>query len=506
MEAFVAILLLGLGLASVVLSALGVSVVALLQFRLSAVLRPQARINAILFIVAVGALLSIALTVRNLDEAQRDAANFIRYEDLASGFTASRWLTLALIGASLVEAMAGRLRARRQTAPDPASSLLWSMLAFYVGTLLIQSTASLHPTFPYKDLYLPIVLAAVYYQRLGQTGAVLTGAKAGLLLLTLGSIVAAVVAPNFALHRPDPGLIPGIDWRLYGLTAHANTLGPAALLAIVLELYLPSRHQTLRALHLGSAGVVLLLAQSRTAWAAAIALILCVGVPLALRPASDPSQESGSYRRATLTLVACLAVSAGLALLLFEFGAAEFLARKLELTTLNGRLQIWAITFDAWRESPLFGYGADVWGVERQWQFQMFHVGHAHNQIVQTLGDSGVAGLVLLLIYVAVLVRTAFVTFRQSNGLVLALVIILLSRFVTEAPMRGEGPLSWSGFLHILIIVLGCHWLRSSVPSVQRSSAATAGAMPMMTSSSTLHGLQQEGSPVPATRRSLQTT
>ena len=477
MEAFFAILLVCVGLASVVLGAVGLSLIGLLQYRLAALLSSQARVNVVLLIVAAGALLSIGLSVRNLDDARRDAANFIRYEDLASAFTASRWLTLALVGVTLIEGIGGYLRAHGRPGSDPASPLLCAMLAFYLGTLLIQSTASLHPTFPYKDLYLPIVLVGVFYQRIERPREVLTGAKSALLMLTLGSLVAAVIAPNFVLHRPDPGLLPGIDWRLYGLTAHANTIGPAALLAIVLELYSPSRIKSLRALNLSAASAVLLLAQSRTAWAAAIALVVCIGVPLALRPAKDPRQVSISYRRAIWTVVACLAIGVALALLLFEFGAAETIASKLELTTLNGRLQIWDITLQAWRESPLFGYGAEVWGLERQWRFQMFHVGHAHNQIVQTLGDSGLSGLVLLLAYVAVLLRTALVTFKHSDGLVMALVVILLSRFVTEAPMRGEGPLSWSGFMHILIIVLGCHSLRASA-STLRWQAAAAGPTP----------------------------
>jgi O-antigen ligase len=162
--------------------------------------------------------------------------------------------------------------------------------------------------------------------------------------------------------------------------------------------------------------------------------------------------------------------------LLSASGAVDALLRKFDVTTLNGRMQIWEITLQAWKENPIFGYGAGVWGVDRQWQFHMFHVGHAHNQIVQTLGESGLAGLVLLAGYIVALLRAAMLTFADSRGLVLALLIIMLARFVTEAPMRSEGPLSWSMFLHVLVVVLACHFLRGRRALAAHSHGAADSA------------------------------
>lgn len=462
MDSLFPIVIAGLFLAAIVVFAIGVAVAGFVQYRLSGLLLPEARVALVLVVVGTGALLSIALTTRTLDDAQRDLASFIAYEDLAKGFAASRWLNLLLVGTALVEAVRGHLAARTTPRADPARPVLWTLLAFYLGVFAVQTLASEHTAWPYKDLYLPVVLAAIFYQRVERLDVVLAAARWVLFTLLAGSLIAAVVAPDFVLHRPEPGMIPGIDWRLYGLTAHANTIGPAALLAIVIEVYSPSRFRHMRVALLGCAGAVLLLAQSRTAWAAAFAIVFFVFVPLALRPATVPADRHVAFRRASATLVACMVVAIALVVGMSAFGFGETLARKLELNTLNGRLVIWDITLQAWNENPIFGYGADIWGTDRRWRFHMLHVGHAHNQVVQTLGESGIAGLALLCVYVGLLFRVALIRFAQSRGLVLALLIILFARFVTEAPMRAEGPLSWSAFLHILVVAAACHALRQA--------------------------------------------
>ena len=466
MDSLVPIVIVALFLAAIVLFAIGVAMAGFVQYRLSGLLSPGGRVALVLIVVGTGALLSIALTTRTLDDAQRDLSSFIAYEDLAKGFAASRWLNLLLVFTALVEAIRGHLAARMSPLADPARAVLWTLLAYYIGVFAVQTLASEHTALPYKDLYLPIVLAAIFYQRVERLDVVLAAARWVLFVLLAGSLAAAVVAPDFVLHRPEPGMIPGIDWRLYGLTAHANTIGPAALLAIVIEVYSPSRSRHVRVALLAAAGTVLLLAQSRTAWAAALAIVFLVFVPLALKPATVPGDRPVAFRRASITLVICMVIAIGLVVGMSAFGFGETLARKLELNTLNGRLVIWDITLQAWKENPLFGYGAEIWGSDRQWRFHMLHVGHAHNQIVQTLGESGLAGLALLCVYVGLLLRVALVRFGQSRGLVLALLIILFARFVTEAPMRAEGPLSWSAFLHILVVVVACHALRQPSKAV----------------------------------------
>jgi exopolysaccharide production protein ExoQ len=453
--AFVAVLT-----AIVMLAALAFAIAALIQYRLAGRISAQWRVAVALLVIGIGAILSVALTSRDLDESILTEGRTVFYSDLAGGFAASRWLSLLLLGAAFVEIIRGALRVRAAGELDPAWPLLAALLLFYLGTLLVQGFLSQHVGFTHKELYLPILLLAVYLQPLRDLESILVAAKTVVLVLLLGSLFGIYLRPDFVLHRPAPDIIPGIDWRLFGLTSHANTLGPVALLGVLLELYAPSRRFWLRALYLGAGVMVFVLAQSRTAWVAALLIAMFVWVPLTLLPRGGVAVDRNGFGRTVWILIGCIGVSIALVCGMVAFGGAEYLQHKTELGTLNGRFQIWDITLEAWRENPLFGYGPEVWGAARQQRFNMFHVGQAHNQFVQTLGEAGLAGLFLLIVYLLALLGAACLRFAASRGLTLALLLLLLSRCVTEAPLRSEGLLSWSSFLHVLLLLVACHHLR----------------------------------------------
>jgi exopolysaccharide production protein ExoQ len=455
--------------------ALGLALAGLLQYRLAGRITPEARVVAVVLIVGAGALLSVALTSRTLNEAHIESGELIvTYDDFAKGFAASRWLSLFLIGVSLIEVARGWIRARAAESPDPARPVLWALLAYYFGTLLVQAVASDNPGFSHRALYVPAVLLAMYYQRPHTLAPILTAAKWAILAVTVGSLIGIVVRPDFVMHRPEPGWIPGVDWRLFGLTPHANTLGPIALLAILLELQSPSRWRLVRWLHLLPAAAVFVLAQSKTAWAAAPLILAVVYVPLALQPSANAAGRERSFNRAAWTLVGFIAILVLLCAAFVAFDALDVIQRKTDLATLTGRTQIWDITLRAWRDNILFGYGPEVWGLDRRLQLNMFHVGHAHNQVVQTLGEAGLVGLMLLLVYLITLFHAALHRFVASRGIVLMLLLLMLVRCVTEAPLRVEGLLSWATFLHVLVLVLACHYLREPVREGPRTFAVRA--------------------------------
>ena len=443
-----------------------VALLGLLQYRLAGRVSAQGRVAAALLIIGFGALLSIALTTRSLNYSHLGEGKVILYEDYASGFAASRWLSLFLLGAAMIEIFRGGVRAHAAVKPDPARPLLAALLSFYIGSLLVQGFLSEHVGFSHKELYVPILLLAAYCQPVRDLRLVLGAAKLAVAALLLGSLIGIAVRPDFVLHRPEPGVIPGIDWRLFGLTAHANTLGPVALLGMLLELYSPCRRRWMLWLNLGSGVAVFVLAQSRTAWVAGLLILLVVWVPLSIRPGRTSGGDPHGFSRAVWTLIGCMvlliAVVGGMA----AFGGTEYLQRKTDLGTLNGRFQIWDITLQAWRDNVLFGYGPEIWGAERRVRFNMFHVGQAHNQFVQTLGEAGLVGLVLLIVYLLALLCAAWRRFVESRGLVLALLVLLLARSVTEAPMRSEGLLSWSTFLHVLLLLVACHYMRQPAAHV----------------------------------------
>jgi exopolysaccharide production protein ExoQ len=476
-------LVLVIGLTLLIAAAIAFALSGLLQYRIAGLLSADVRLITLLAIIGIGALLSVALTTRSLNESLPGVGDVVLYDDYASGFASSRWMSLFLLGAALIEIVRGWLRARPAPRSDPAWPLLAAMLLFYVGVLVVQGLFSEHVGFSHKELYLPIILLAAYHQPVRNLPLVLGGAKIVVLALMLGSLLGIAIRPDFVMHRPEPGVIPGIDWRLFGLTSHANTLGPVALLGLLLELHSPSRRRWLRWLHLAAAGAVFVLAQSRTAWVAAVLIGVVVWVPLSIAPRGGAGADPHGFSRATWTLVGCAFVLIVAACGMVAFGGTEYLQRKTDLGTLNGRFQIWDITLQAWRDNILFGYGPEIWGEARRLRFNMFHVGQAHNQFVQTLGEAGVAGLALLLVYLLTFLYAAWHRFAASRGLILALLLVLLARCVTEAPMRSEGLLSWASFLHVLLVVVACHHLRQPraawsplAPVLGRRGHAPAGA------------------------------
>jgi O-antigen ligase len=460
-------------------AALGVSAAGLLQYRLAARLRPELRLACVVLIVALGALLSVALTSRTLDENKLDGGvAVVTYDDLAGGFAASRWLSLALVAASLIEVARGWLADRARARPDPARGILLAMLGYYGGTMLIQAVASDHPDFETRNFYVPIVLAAVYYQRPRRLQPVIEAARWSALTLTLSSLAFMWLRPDFVVHRPELGWIPGVDWRLFGLAPHANALGPVALLGVLIELHAPARRRLLRWTAAASAAAVLVLAQSKTTWGTLPLMGLFVWLPLSLRRAAAGADPAGNFRRTVWTLFAAIVAAVALASAAVAFDALDVIERRSDIATLTGRTQIWDITLQAWRENVLFGYGAGIWGPARQLQFHMFHVGHAHNQVVQTLGESGLVGLLLLLAYLGTLLAAALRGFVASRGMVLMLLMLMLVLCVTEAPMRGEGLLSWTTFLQVLLVAMACWYVRAAQEAKSRVAVAASAPPP----------------------------
>lgn len=462
----------------VIAFALGVAAACVFQYRMTASVAPEWRLAAVVLIVGVGALLSVALTSRDLDDAK--GGNLVTYDDLAGGFTASRWFSLFLVLASLIEVARGWLQDRARRASDPARPLLLAMLAYYVGTTLIQAVASDHPEFTLRSFYVPILLAAVWYQRPERLWPLVGAARWVILALMLGSLAGVWLRPDFVMHRPDASWLPGIDWRLFGLAPHANSLGPIALLGILVELHSPSRWKVLRGVVFASSAAVLVLAQSKTVWATVPLMLAFVWLPLSLSRTSAIGDRGQDFRRTVLALAGAIGVLVLVAAAAVAFDVVDVIEHRSDLVTLTGRTRIWDITLQAWRENVLFGYGPGIWGVDRQREFQMFYVGQAHNQIVQTLGEAGLVGLVLLLGYLGALLVSALKTFSASRGIVLMLLMLMLVRCITEAPLRAEGILSWNTFVHVLLIVMACHHERA--PRVRpvlagRRTGGPAGAL-----------------------------
>lgn len=109
--------------------------------------------------------------------------------------------------------------------------------------------------------------------------------------------------------------------------------------------------------------------------------------------------------------------------------------------TLSGRTRVWAAALEGFHMNPVFGYGPSLFDE----QYRADHIGgaefatHAHNQAVQTLAENGIIGLTGLILLVGALVLYAFRVRGMASGVTLALLGILLTRFITETPMKPTG-------------------------------------------------------------------
>ena len=257
----------------------------------------------------------------------------------------------------------------------------------------------------------------------------------GAVVLTLrvwvwGSLAAGVVVPSWALQRGSVGaVLPGVTTRLAGLANHPNTLGAVTVVLVVLEWHRRPRSR----LPLGAALLALAWTQSKTSWAA-LALVAGLALVRTLR-----SRSPRGSRLPALAMLAVFGFTAyvGLGLL----GDTRTTDRTdVSTETFTGRTAIWEVTLEVWRDDPVLGVGTALWddAMDRRYASRVgFPPGHAHNQLVQTLGQAGLVGAAALLVFLVGwggLARRADVA---SGGAAGALFLAIIVRCFSEPPLQG---------------------------------------------------------------------
>lgn len=401
---------------------------------------------ALVWVVGVTPIVMTLASTRVLDisDVESIASNTIASE---GGLT--HLLYQAIVGLTLGLGMVGLVMGmalRGAWLPRAGLGLWISAMAFAVGPLL-SSYFGLQPTFSLTVFSLPILFTAVYLLPPVSLTWFVSQVKAVLLLYAYGSLLAVLVAPRWALERSYvEGLIPGLDVRLYGLGAHPNTLATLLLTYLLIDWLTPFKTRWGR-VHQVVVLLGLVLAQSKTIW---VLLILAYLIRMIYASLSLPPLQ----RYSALTLSGA-ALGAGILYLAIGpawLDSADNLLPGSQLATLNGRTLIWQYTLDIWERNPWFGYGPDLWNAEMRLQYAYvtgWIFAHAHNQVVQTLGESGVVGAAGLFLYVAVFLVYG-VRYAQATGVVAAsLVVVILLRGITEIPLiRVIADANF--FLHLL--------------------------------------------------------
>ena len=404
---------------------------------------------AIPFLISIGITIGSLLSGRNLKFAGFDV-------DFATGSgetrAASVW-GLRMITISILIICFARIIGQilQRTPRDAAAgkSLFMAFVAFFIANNLLNSALGTQPTFVHGLLYPIVAITALYIARRESPATFIHLAKTGLFLMIILSLLLAVIAPNLAIQTGYKGWLPGLDIRLWGVGSNANSIGPLALVYLLLEYMQPYQRRVLRWSGILSACAVLVLAQSKTAWLAAI-----VAGSLLLWQRYGRNNQG---RIKPVFILVTLGLASTLLMVLMIIDPIRLWDQMLltnagsEALTLTGRLKIWQIAIMEWERNPLFGYGPEIWEQAFRARIGMSYAFSAHNQFLQALSAAGLFGLGTLTVYLWMLGRYAVQAAPFTKGVSTALFVTILLRCITETPLTMSTMLN-GDFLTQLIL------------------------------------------------------
>lgn len=383
-------------------------------------------------------------------------------------------VTILLLGAARV--VGAWMRRDDGTYNTPGLSMFLCLSAYFVGSNMLPMALGTEPRFVHNLFYPFVLFAAFYAGRREPLKPLVESGKWILTTLMIGSLALAALKPALALQGDYLGWLPGIKVRLWGVGSNANSIGPLALIALLLIYWQPWQRQWVNWFAAGVALAVFVLAQSKTVWLAAglMALIL-----MRYR-AIESGRRVSSPAMIGLFLIGVLSTTA----LFLYADAGGFVTKALsskagtQITTLTGRFQIWQVAFEEWRTNPLFGYGPSLWDADFRARIGMSFAFTAHNQFVHTLAEAGTLGFVTLIAYLTVLTPAVFRMATVTRGASVALYVFILIRCMTETPLLLDGILSAELMTHLLLFATA---LRGT-PHKSVESSAPRGRAGMATS------------------------
>jgi O-antigen ligase len=237
-----------------------------------------------------------------------------------------------------------------------------------------------------------------------------------------GAIVATVVNPIVWWSGGFDEDTSGIT-RLRGGGIHEN---PASFYMLILLLLVLARFQWSSAwvwIGLSVAfAVSMLLAYTRVTQIALVAAILTM--ELVRRRTRDHARRWLALLLMLVVPVAALPVLAARSFAnpdelfadLPASVATDSSVSPLETVNLQGRELIWAITWERFSESPIFGGGLGAAGDRLATTLQFDEAPAPHNEYLRMLADTGVVGTLLLVVALAVWVKATLHVLRTNPG------------------------------------------------------------------------------------------
>jgi exopolysaccharide production protein ExoQ len=423
---------------------------------------------AVMGMLTLASILTIVLSQRHLTLSVQ---GLVDSSDGTGGGIVSKLLLMAAVGASLALCLAWlfdlnkRLRAcPRYTSRGmlPPTDMLVAFMLFYVAFSLLPIPLGQHYYFHISLVYPFFVYLALFLYIQSSTVDPALVAKHCLGMIVFASAAAAVVTPSAAFQPGYVGLLPGFNLRLWGVAAHANSLGSVAAAYILLEQAVPSKRRAVKLLVFSVATAVLLMTQSKTSIATALFGTLVISGSRIWAYVSDKGRgynHSGGLFIASLLAMACVAVVLlGAWTMFFDTNVLRSLERHLDsravgdLSSGTGRLWIWSAAIHGGMENPLFGQGADFWSLENRLRLGLSGAVTAHNLYLQVFSRSGFVGLAALLGFLYVLIRYAVRGAKATGGASVAMLLVLLVRSVPEVPIAPNAILGAEFFATMAFI------------------------------------------------------
>jgi O-antigen ligase len=194
---------------------------------------------------------------------------------------------------------------------------------------------------------------------------------------------------------------------------------------------------------------VLVFAQSKTTWLCGLVTVAVV-VWYKARAAGGRTQFALVF--GLVSLLAIVTTYAALFDPIANWGLLAGADITNELTTLTGRVGIWDVAIEQWRENPLFGYGITIWDESFRRQIALPHAFSAHNQFLQSLSGAGLIGLAGLLTYLVVLFSQSHRRAPASRGITMAMYICIVFRCMTEVPFDISGIFSGEFICQLVLV------------------------------------------------------
>lgn len=326
--------------------------------------------------------------------------------------------------------------------------LLYAVLAFCTAAWSLNPVQTVRSAVIFASFVLATVsIAPVLGQRTGL--AILLHLLA---LVVIASAALALVVPSIGQHAATDALQAVHAGRWRGIFIHKNHLGAYAAYAVILLFGFSHGAGGPRLYWLAAkcaAVACLVMAGSATAVAAAAVMS---GAYLYLRGASG-RRLSAIFAHLLLIVPALLAAGSLVSLIV------ELTGRDLSLT---GRTEIWDVAIDAWLEQPWFGYGfgtANVTVLKDRLMAELFSAAvDAHSGYLETLLDSGVIGLALLVAAIlqsfGICLRRAYAADAGTRAPALAFGVVLIGACVMAVaevnPFRVFG---YTGFITYFALV-----------------------------------------------------